>query len=101
MYLLDHAFVLRRVLVQAEEKWGKTTCWDSVTKLELLAKRACVNGVVQVRKVISMLQGIEFYCDSNFVGSSKLSISELGGKGRLGLACSTSSSSSLTCWMTG
>jgi len=72
------------MLVQAEEKWGKTTCWDSVTKLELLAKRASVNGVVQVRKVISMLQGIEFYCDSNFVSSSKLSISELGGKGRLG-----------------
>ena len=72
------------MLVQAEEKWGKMTCWDSVTKLELLLRRASLNGVVQLWKVGSMLQGVEYYCDMKFLSSSKLSIVELGGKGRLG-----------------
>ena len=60
-------------------EWGKTTCWDSVTKLELLLRRGSTNVAVNVRKVISMLQGVEYYCDAKFISSSRLSIVEMGG----------------------
>ena len=84
MLLPDNPNCVALYALQAEEKWGKTTCWDSVTKLELLLRRGSANGAVNVRKVISMLQGVGYYCDAKFISSSRLSIVELGGKGRLG-----------------
>ena len=76
-------------------KYGKQTCWDSVTKLEHLIKKASGSrstGTVDREKILFMIRGIHFYCDQNMLSPGKISIYDMAGttktpRGLLDILC--------------
>ena len=76
-------------------KYGKQTCWDSVTKLEQLIKKASSSrgsGSVDREKILFMIRGIHFYCDNNMLSPNKISIYDMAGttktpRGLLDILC--------------
>ena len=71
--------------LQAENTFGKRSCWESVTKLEALMKKATDGGRAPCKeKVLFQLQAVHCYCTSGLNSPSELSVAALAGKGRLG-----------------
>jgi len=63
-------------------KYGKQTCWDSVTKLELPIKKASsslATGSMDREKLLFMIRGVHYYCDNNMLSPNKISITDMGG----------------------
>ena len=68
---------------QAEELFGKKTCWDSVHKLEALVKKATSDrGSPDKDKLRFLLQAVHYYCAKKLVAPSELSLTALQGKSK-------------------
>jgi len=80
-----HCFCSSALPLEAEEAFGKKTCWDNVWKLEAVIKKSNEGraGGIDKRKILFLLQGVHYYCHVGLNHPSELTLAALVGKNRL------------------
>ncbi len=74
----------RTMLLQAEDRWGKQTPWDSVYKLEAVIKKCGRPGPIATRNIRWTLAAIEDLILDHQCVPGQLSVRALSGKGHSG-----------------